>query len=680
MKIKALLYCIIIILFIFACSEHTVQPPAELANGRVIGTIHGLVYDFCSQTLFDSGAVTVTWVVDGTMKSTISHNKGYYIITELPPGDYTIHFTGSAGFAVGKIVVHVPTLEEILYSAGELGGPPPTDRDYEHTISEDIYLYQKNAGLKGHVYKKESDQTTSLAQGVRVVANYTYRVEHSESFVEGYSIYPAKYTTTTDAAGFFSFDSLPGTPDVIIETLPYSYSTNDYEFTYISEYLVQNSIRLMDDIILEITSPEPFIVQNNFINKNNLPLTSSLMITFSKAMDVQSFTYNLAYDNTVECDTTWSNNILLTINPCVDLLPDEDYSLFLLGKSTDNHDFEANLAFTTQKGIEFVSTNLERIQDVYDEFPVDENIELTFSMPVTSACLDTSVILWDEDYHEVITNLSLSSDHKTIIVAHTDTLEPNQDYYLVYSVASTIPGDHINNTIYFRTASNTQVPSQVSSFSLSNTSWDANWNTTSISLRWNTLENADQYKVYAKDDHENSNRIHIGTFNDMDYMSWQSGSVTLPSSQFDYYSDDGYITPFLNGTAVTLYIAAVNDAGMGTFSSLPPITDDVDPNILLSGQTGSADNSGGSSDIIIIVYFSANEYLSEINFTHTFTAGSTLDGNDITDINWDSDHANKMGGSLEITIENGVDASGDELIFRCYDTSNNRGSDTLILF
>jgi len=669
MKVRTLLYCFLgLLLLVLACSEHTVQPPAELANGRVTGTVHGLVYDNTTQSLFGNGDVTVTWVVDGATHSTETDSIGYYIITDLPPGDYTIHFINSNDYAVGQIVVSVPTLEEILYSHGEIGGPPPTDKDYEHTISEDITLYKKNAGIQGTVYKKESENSIIPAEGVTVIADH-----------DGYHIHPDSYSATTNSSGFFSFDSLPSTPDVNIVTLPYNDDTNEYACTERTESLCRNQTRTMQDITLPINSPEPFITESNFIDVNNFSLTEDLTCTFSKTMQSSNFEYNLSHNSTdVECETAWSNNITLTIDPCVDLVPDETYTLYLKVKSADNHVFEDNISFHTQKGIKFVSTNLERIEGVYDKFPVDQDILLTFSMAVNLNHPDLVLYIEDPDDKFVYLNTpTLSNGNRTITLSHPNDLEPEQDYTLIYDVYSTIPGDHVSDEIEFTTASSDQVPGRVTGFTL--TSPNANsidWDTNTMTFRWNTVEGADGYAIFAEDSYHNSDRIFIDGVEDYDYMVRQSMSITL-SSDFDYYEDDGVQTPFLYETEVTFYIIAANDAGPGPLSSGITLSDKNTPSISIDNQTGSANNFGGGSPKNIYVTFSTSEYITEVDYS--FVDGGELDDDDITDFDWDTIDHDKFGGTITITVPTGVNAAGDDLVIYCTDTSDNTESRTYSL-
>jgi len=673
MKVRTLLYCFLgILLLVLACSEHTVQPPAELANGRVTGTVHGLVYDNTTQSLFGNGDVTVTWVADGATHSTETDSIGYYIITDLPPGDYTIHFINSNDYAVGQIVVHVPTLEEILYSAGELGGPPPTDKDYDHTISEDITLYKKNAGIQGTVYKKESENSIIPADGVTVIADH-----------DGYHIHPDSYSTTTNSSGFFSFDSLPSTPDVSIVTLPYNDDTNEYACTERTESLCRNQTRTMQDIILPINSPEPFITQSNFINVSNFSLTEDLTCTFSKTMQTSNFEYNLSHNSTdVECETTWSNDITLTIDPGVDLVPDETYTLHLKVKSADNHVFEDNISFHTQKGIKFVSTNLERIEGVFDKFPVDQDILLTFSMAVNIHHPD--LVLYIEDPNDSLLYLNtptLSNGNRTITLSHPNDLEPEQDYTLYYNVFSTIPGDSVFDTIHFKTASSDQVPGKVTGFTL--TSPNANsidWNTTTMTFRWNTVEGADGYAILAEDSYHNSDRILIGREDDYDYMVRQSKSITLPSD-FDYYEDDfdqfnnPIQTPFLNGTEVTFYIVAANDAGVGPLSNPITLSDETAPSFISVSQSEPADNDPGSIDYIT-VDFQVSEYILN-DVICNFKSDTLLSS---PDFSYDHDVHYIGGGTITITIPANTDARGQELDITCEDTNDHSVTHTHTLW
>ncbi len=355
----------ITMLFIWSCSEHSVTPFEQpLSNGRVVGAIHGVVTDFCTNTVFDSGAVKVSWVSNGVLKSTYTDQLGYYIITGLVSGEYVITFSGATDYAISQVTVRIPKLDQILISQ------PATDTDYHHSVTENIDLYKKNAGVKGKVYRRYNENLVTVASNVTVVVDYKASSvlmgdmdDYHYSFDS--NVYPSKYTTTTDEFGFFEFEELPGAPMAIIYTLVYHDGTYEWfwEEGFDVVYLLQNSTYTYSDIFLQIVSPEPFLMQNNFDGVTNFELATDLFMTFSRAMNISTFTLEFGYldDNMrvdVEIDTNWTGQTTLTINPFVDLVPGVEYRLKIRGESVDGYPFNENYKFTTVEGIEFMATNL----------------------------------------------------------------------------------------------------------------------------------------------------------------------------------------------------------------------------------------------------------------------------------------------------------------------------------
>lgn len=677
-------------LFIWSCSEHSVQPyQPELANGRIVGSVHGVVTDFCSNAIFDTAEVSITWAVNGELKSTVTNRLGYYIITDLPSGDYVITFSGGSQYAISRVTVTIPELNDILDCC------PLTDSSYHHSVTQNVTLYKKNAGLKGKIYKRESDLSITAAQGVTVVADYTmiFSMDEEDSSCvpyEGYNVYPGKYTTITDSEGFFTFDSLPGTHSVLVYTMPHVEGSNEWGMEYTPVPLIQNATVLLDDLILEIATPVPFIVQSNFIGEYKFQLSDDIFATFSKRINPSFFFVELSfYDDgigdwkIVEHDTSWTDNITLTIDPYVDLLPGTEYTLTLNGRSIDGHSFEMKYTFRTQQGIEFVSTNLERAQDIYDQFPVDSDIYITFSMPVNPNHMYNYLALYDSEGLYVVTNLSYSSDMKTLIISHPDSLESGHEYTLEFRIYSNIAGDFIEGQFTFWTASDLQPPAAVTGFSLNmGTNWNADWNTTTVSFWWYSVANAETYYIFAKDNYQNSDRVFLGEFDAQDILTSQTGQATLPE-QFDYFQDDGIQTPFLNNTDVSYYIAAYNAAGMSPLSGPITIGDGTSPSILLSNQSSSADNSANASSITITIDLTSTtgEYLSSVTYSVAEAGGDpgyTLPLSAIA-FSWNTPHYNKTGGTIAIVVPANENGSGDTITVNCLDTSGNTGSFTLTL-
>ncbi|MCH8070289.1 MAG: Ig-like domain-containing protein, partial [Candidatus Marinimicrobia bacterium] len=531
---------------------------------------------------------------------------------------------------------------------------------------QNVDLYKKDATLIGVIYAEQDDENTNLADGVTVIADFN-----------NYDISPDEFTTTTDTGGVFSFSNLPATPNVNIRTMPFNDGTNDYAVTSRSLSLIPGGTANVGNLILTIASSTPFIVQNNFEN-NDFGLTENIVVTFSKAMDASTFDISLfsfSYGN-VEFESSWSNSITLTIDPYVLLQANTNYTLSLSGKSLDNNNFSDTYSFATQEGIQFVKTNLENVDGVFKEFPVDSNIELTFSMAVDLSNYNGYVRLYDESNALVSTEQSLSTDSLTVIIDPLYDLEAGQGYTMNYVVHSYIEGDYDSDSFPFQSATDITIPAQVTGFAIDmGDSWKADWNTTSITFKWSRVTGVDGYRIYAKDNHNNSDFVRVGSFSAQDYVTEQSGTVSLPS-QFDYYADDGIQTPFSNSTEITFKIAAYNDAGEGTFSSALIVKDETGPTGNLFGQSGSANNSFGTSEIEFTITFSASEYLDgnatpSVSFIETGGDPNYKLPSSAVSFEWDND---LMRGVFTITVPAGKDGSGDIFTASAFkDNSGNTG-------
>jgi len=661
MTFSLLLFCV---LFMLSCGDEVTNYVDNTeTDGRVIGSINGVVTD--ANTNERLGDIVVSWCKDGKIKETQTNSLGYYAISDLSPGNYEITFSGKSDYAVARVTVTIPTLQEV--GINNL----PTDEDFHHSEKKDMNLYRFNAGLTGKVWAKQDGENTNLADAVTVIADFN-----------SYDISPDEYNATTDNIGVFTFDSLPASPSVNLRTMPYNDGTYDYSVQTASATLIPNGTANAGNIILAIAPATPFIVQNNFENDDFL-LTNDIVITFSKLMNTTSFDIELwtyTYGN-VEFEAAWSNDITLTINPYVALQANETYYLSLSGVSQDNNSFSETLDFVTQEGIEFTWTNLERADGVFDEFPIDSNIVMTFTMEVDLNNYNGYVNLYDEDNALVLT--SLSTDSTTLIIDPLYNLEPGWNYALYYKVYSTIEGDNDLGQINFETESNVTVPAQVSGFAVDmGDDWTADWNTTSITFMWNTIGNADGYKIYAKDNGDNTDLVQVASFNAQDYVTDQSGTVYFSSyPQFDYYDDDGIQTPFTNDTEITLQIVAYNDAGEGTFSDAVVVKDETAPMISIS-QDGSADNITGENAEFVLDLDYQIEYCSSPNnpiFTFVEYGGDPDYVLPSSAIVWEWD-PNLRDGQATVTVPDGKCGAGDMLITAITDNSGNvSAADTLYL-
>jgi len=652
-----------ILLLLVGCGDDVTKYIENLeTDGRVIGAIHGVVTDANTNARLDG--IQVTTVVVGEILSTTTDNLGYYAITDLSSGEYEISYSGNSDYGVGRVTATIPTLQQIGITNN------PTDEDFNYSEKMDMNLYRLNAGLTGIIWTKQDDENTNLAATVTVIADFA-----------NYDISPDEYTVATNSEGVFSFTDLPATPSVSIRSMPFNDGTYDYSVQTATVSLTPNGTVSAGNILLQIAPAEPFIVQNNFEN-DGFGLTENLIVTFSKAMDINSLDIELRSNThgNVEFEATWDDNIILTLDPFVVLQANETYILSLSGDSQDNNDFSETFTFETQEGIQFIKTNLERVDGVFDQFDVGSNIEITFTMEVDLNNYNGHVTMYDED--NAVVSISLSTDSTTLTIDPLYNLEPGQNYTLYYRVYSAIEGDYGSDQFYFETASDATVPAQVTGFTVDmGDYWKADWNTTSISFKWNTVGTADHYRIYAKDNSDNTDLVRVASLSAQDYVTDQSGTVHLYLyPQFDFYDDDGIQTPFSGGTELTFKIVAYNDAGEGTFSESVVVKDETAPSITIS-QIGSADNTTGEN-VEFVVNLNQIEYCSSTNnptFTFVEYGGDPNYVFPSSAIVWVWD-PNLRDGQATVTVPDSKCGAGDMLITTVIDNSGNTSDpDTLYL-
>jgi hypothetical protein len=156
-------------------------------------------------------------------------------------------------------------------------------------------------------------------------------------------------------------------------------------------------------------------------------------------------------------------------------------------------------------------------------------------------------------------------------------------------------------------------------------------------------------------------------------------------AQFDYYLGDAIQTPLTNGTSLSFKIIAANTVGEGPASTIITFGDLTAP--VGNGaptQSGTADNSAGTSAKVITVSFKVNEYLGS---TPTPSFNFNEAGGDVayalpanaaafTAADWDAD---MKGGTVTITIPANKNGAGDQLNISGFkDNSGNSVSQSIL--
>ena len=742
---KSIIFGLIILtlLFFVGCDDtYTFTQPDGNADGRIIGSIHGFITDYNGNVQLEN--VRVVIISGGIQDTVYTDAQGYYSITDLTAGDYELSFYKDSEYTSCRAFSYIP-------SVLDLGGEVAVDLDYHYSTHLNVDLYGLTAGLSATVWGEQGYENNAIMAGVTVIADFG-----------DYNIFNSMYSTVTNDEGNFSFENLPATEWVDLIIYPFNDGTNNYSTWMMNNIpLIPNyTANVENPIVLEVATDDPFIVSNNF-ELDFVGLEDALEATFSKTMIPSSFDITINNGN-VAFEESWNEeHVSLTINPFFPLQPNETYNLSIIGNALDNSSFSETYDFNTAAGIEFLGSNFDELPGNMENFPIDSNIELYFTMPVDLSNNAGYVRLYDGNNVEVITELSIDSnsliinpqfdlyldenytlnyrvyssisedytsdsfsfgtvegieflgsnyelqfnmenfpvesdfilyftmpvdlsnnagyvrlsdgnnvevitelsiDSNSLIINPQFDLLYSQSYTLDYKVYSSISGDYTSDNNYsFATVSeDISIPGQVDGFALEVDDWIADWNTDDVDFKWNRVDNAESYRVYAKDTHNNPEFLLIDEFNNQDYSTVQHHNVDLPSV-FDWYNDDVIQTPFTFETTVTFKVVALNDAGSGLFSETITVADETAPDSLFATltQSGTANNPDTLDVMTFEIDFQAQEYLAiefipEVEFIDIALPDTTYNGTlepSAATFLWDDD---LKGGTFTITVPAGA--------------------------
>jgi len=640
--------------FMNSCTEKnptevyvTEEPPQD--NGRVIATIHGVVTDANTQVALPNVSVSY-FMKDSSIHTTTTDTLGYYQIGGLGLGNYELTFVHS-GHATARLGVNVDFNPENYYNAG-------SDSNYHFSVVGNVEMFQLNSSLIGKIYAEKNPQNIVLAKGAEVQLD-----------LSGFNLDKALFFASTNDNGEFLIENIPSVtvPQVNLTIMPYTDGDQTFAVQVIPTNLLYGAVSNLGTVILKVAGDNPIIMANNF-EIGKFPPDGNLELTFSKKMDPNRTNFNLTGPSAGQMSISWdADNIKVTLDPNFDLQTGSNYNLHVDAWSIDNHNLIDDIAFETEEGINIVSTNLLNTNNTpVDDFPVDGSIEVEFSMAADMNNPNTEISLKDREHNfqQVMFDATWSQGDTKLTIHPIGQLKQTNDYRLELDVYSGIEGDHVVRQYDFRTAVTDDPPSAVSGFALNEgPGWTADYDTRSINFEWNTTQNADGYRIFAKDTHNNPDWILIDEFGNNDYMQIQEHQITLPA-QFDFYSSDGFQTPFSGGTVVSFQIQAYNAAGDGPLSSNPLDVKDETPPTINFTLTGNADNTSGTNPVFTIDLVNPSEYLSTDPPTFTFveTGGDpnfVLTSGAVT---WAWRANTRQGGEATLTIPDGQCAAGDTVI------------------
>lgn len=284
MKKLVLFAALMAILIAYGCNEENVYMPDMNTDGRIIGTIQGVVTDGADATLLPGVEVSTT--VRGDHVTTITDATGHYSFTDLDPGTYVLTYifpeaqedkevkNAYAG-VIGE--AYIPTLDEV--SAENYPGIDsyPTDEDFPYEVDANVNLYPLNGGAEGYVWIEEAYQTFVPAGGATVVADfggYSYKVGSFEV-----ALIDHEWFATTNSEGWYSFSGLPTGLDGMLNLLPYNDDGTYYDEQNMGLYIENGGHFLADTFILG-EALEPTIIAQNWNEDIPFAASGSFVATF----------------------------------------------------------------------------------------------------------------------------------------------------------------------------------------------------------------------------------------------------------------------------------------------------------------------------------------------------------------------------------------------------------------
>lgn len=631
-------------------------------NGRVIGTVHGIITTQDNNTPFEK--VTVIYAIAGANYIQESDRFGYYRCDGLTESTYSFTF-----LSPDTIYADMFKVVEVAYDSAYMH---PSDVDYRIVISRNVVMLRKNAGITGYVFARTDDETTAPAAGVRVRAT-------------GFDgILNANFSAVTDTSGYYSFEDLPAVDTVTVITMPWSNGLTSFQSSQTEVNIIPDAVVNADNIIISPSATDIIVLSNNFAN-GDFPVNGSLVLEFSRPISEAGLGVELTREE-VDVPRLFSldvSGLILTVEPTVILRAGTAYSLFIQGRGEDYARFTFGpVEFTTEAGIDLESTSLYAADGIIrDDVGLDETINFRFTREIDTVNADNRVVLQRQNV-DVLVNWSFSEDGRTLLVTPEGTFRPGAEYSLGYRIFSTLPEDFIttlNNPFIFQTIVSGGPPAQVAGLEVSPLSESIDWNTTNLNLQWLAITGVDYYDVYGYDSHTVNDHVFLGRIVADRLFGMQRGIVGLPL-EFDWIQGDDFQTPFTHNIQVKLLVRAVNDFGAGEFSEDLTLRDNTAPAYEIR-QDRSADNSAGVTDLLVTFRF--DDPMEYCDSRHPPDWGFIEFGGDLDYVlpedaavwRWDEDLRN---GDLRVTIPAAEDGSGDKLwLLGITDTSGNTQVDTV---
>ena len=640
-------------MLIVSCDE-------ELITGFIpdkdLPTLFGTVNNSSTNSGIDS--VKISWYDDrGTLglQSVYTDTNGYYSIPGIPYGPHTFNISKSG---YGDMKVYKKLSPALVENSASTSAEAAILDDYRQ--ENNMTMYPLTSGISGTVYKRSDAENTIVADSVTVNAYVGLSTDGSGNCentqindttnLSSSEFVPSYVTTTTDTLGKYSFTNLPAGLCATLLVMPHSDGTNNYSIAAQDGLLWADSNFEWGNITVGFsTYPSTIEVLNNNFKSGYVDVSENITFTFSHAMDPASIVVTLKAASTAKpFDVSWTNAYMLVVNPRGDLSSGTEHTITVEGVATDGSMFESNKITQT-----FTTVSTDNITELWRSIDSDDNnqvsvgdsIKIRFSKKPYIDNVNTSVVLTNEDATDdpwVKTTLTVPATDSTLLIIDPegDALRNGTNYKLTYKVYASATEDSDNTgtdpvAFTFKTKSSyAAVPAKVTAFAKDTTAMGPNGtytraltdNLTTYHFDWASVDNAEGYKIYAKDDHNNPDYVDVtkgasGVGNDetvdgivlipdRDAVNMHETTISLSTyTQFDRYYDETTAdqTPLADIT-LSFVITALNDNGESVISDVLTFNDNAKPTTASDpAQSATANNASDATNaktITVTIEFS----------------------------------------------------------------------------
>jgi hypothetical protein len=655
-------YLLLTILLLAGCEDRTTvqtENRGEAFNGRVIGTLHGVITMQGTNT--PMSGVRVLYSIAGSNLETISDANGYYRIDNLREATYSISYLSPD--------TNYADWGEVVAVQYDSANAHPTDVDYLVVISRNVMMFRRDAAVSGYVFARLDNETTMPAVGAEIKAM-------------GFAgVLNAEFSTTTDQNGRYTLSGLPATPNCQIMAMPWVGGGVNFGLGVTQANLVSGATVNAANIVLAPATVNIVVLSNNFGN-GSFPIDGGLVLVVNKPLEDSSLVIILNRGATpiqtvFNVDTS---GLVLTIDPVVLLRASTNYALTVNGRGMDYSAFTYGpVTFSTERGIELVSTTVLR-QDgfVRDDVDLDETLSFTFNREIAVSHDDNDAWV-RRGTTDILVNWSISQDQKTLSITPLGSYRENTLYTIGFLLYSSLPEDCTAATYNFTTVMEPSPLGQVTGLAQDDTA-HVDWNTTQIWLNWNAMANVVTYQVYGYDTYNVTDYRWIANYPATRISGTERNQIALPT-EFDWLVGDGMQTPFTNGIDGKFFVRAINAVDEGPFSAELTVSDMVAPRITALTQDRSANNTSPTTPAIVSCRFGTlHEYCMSTPPSWHFEEAGGNPSYHIPDnaATWQWD-ANMRNGTLRVTVPASSNGAGDRLLlWGVYDNSGNMQPDTTI--